>query len=49
VAFAYALLRCGTPADFDANPDNRLRVTVGLRKHDDGWVVTHEHHSFPMA
>jgi ketosteroid isomerase-like protein len=49
VAFAYALLRCGTPADFDANPDNRLRVTVGLCKRDDGWVVTHEHHSFPMT
>jgi uncharacterized protein (TIGR02246 family) len=49
VAFAYALLRCGTPADFDANPDNRLRVTIGLRKRDDRWVVTHEHHSFPMA
>jgi ketosteroid isomerase-like protein len=49
VAFAFALLRCGTPADFDAEPDNRLRVTVGLRKCDDGWVVTHEHHSFPMA
>ena len=27
VAFAYALLRCGTQAEFDANPDNRLRVT----------------------
>jgi uncharacterized protein (TIGR02246 family) len=49
VAFAYALLRCGTPADFDANPDKRLRVTIGLRKRDDRWVVTHEHHSFPMA
>ena len=49
VAFAYALLRCGTPADFDANPDNRLRVTIGLRKRDDRWVVTHEHHSFPTT
>jgi uncharacterized protein (TIGR02246 family) len=49
VAFAYALLRCGTQAEFDANPDNRLRVTVGLRKVDSRWVVAHEHHSFPMA
>jgi uncharacterized protein (TIGR02246 family) len=49
VAFAYALLRCGTPADIEANPDNGLRVTIGLRKRDDRWVVTHEHHSFPMA
>lgn len=49
VAFAYALLRCGTQADFDTNPDNRLRVTVGLRKVDGRWVVVHEHHSFPMT
>ena len=49
VAFAYALLRCGTQAEFDANPDNRLRVTVGLRKVDGRWIVAHEHHSFPMA
>ena len=49
VAFAHALLRCGTQAEFDANPDNRLRVTVGLRKVDDRWAVVHEHHSFPMV
>jgi uncharacterized protein (TIGR02246 family) len=49
VAFAYALLRCGTPDDFDATPDIRLRMTIGLRKRDGRWVVTHEHHSFPMA
>jgi uncharacterized protein (TIGR02246 family) len=48
-AFAYGLLRCGMPADLAANPDNRLRLTVGLRKRDDRWVVTHEHHSFPMV
>ena len=49
VAFAYALLRCGTPAEYAANPDNRLRMTIGLRKVDDRWVVVHEHHSFPMT
>jgi uncharacterized protein (TIGR02246 family) len=47
VAFAYALLRCGTPAEFAAKPDLRLRLTLGLRKLDGRWVVTHEHHSFP--
>ena len=46
VAFAFALLRCGTPAEFDRDPDHRLRLTVGLRKRDGRWVVTHEHHSF---
>lgn len=46
VAFAFALLRCGTPADLDRDPDYRLRLTVGLRKIDGWWTVTHEHHSF---
>jgi uncharacterized protein (TIGR02246 family) len=47
VAFAYALLRCGTPEEHEANPENRLRLTLGLRKEDGRWVVSHEHHSFP--
>ena len=46
VAYAFALLRCGTPADFEGDPDHRLRLTIGLRKLDGQWVVTHEHHSF---
>jgi ketosteroid isomerase-like protein len=49
VGFAFALLRCGTPADFHREPDQRLRLTVGLRKIADRWVVTHEHHSFSDA
>jgi uncharacterized protein (TIGR02246 family) len=49
VAFAYALLRCGTPQELERNPDNRLRLTIGLRKQDGRWVVAHEHHSFPDA
>jgi uncharacterized protein (TIGR02246 family) len=46
VAFAYALLRCGTPAEFENYPEQRLRLTIGLRKVSGRWVVTHEHHSF---
>ncbi|WP_432992783.1 YybH family protein [Dactylosporangium sp. CA-233914] len=49
VAFAYALLRCGTEHDFADNPDNRLRLTFGLRKQDGRWVVAHEHHSFALT
>jgi uncharacterized protein (TIGR02246 family) len=49
VAFAHALLRCGMPAELEANPANRLRLTIGLRKRDGRWVVTHEHHSFPSV
>jgi uncharacterized protein (TIGR02246 family) len=46
VAYAHALLRCGTPAELDAKPDMRLRLTVGLRKNGGRWQVAHEHHSF---
>ena len=49
VAFAHALLRCGTPAEFEANPANRLRITMGLRKDNGRWIVVHEHHSFPLV
>ena len=47
VAFATALLRCGTEEELGKDPDNRLRLTVGLRREDGRWVVCHEHHSFP--
>jgi uncharacterized protein (TIGR02246 family) len=47
VAFAHALLRCGTPEELGKDPDNRLRLTLGLRKESGRWMVTHEHHSFP--
>jgi ketosteroid isomerase-like protein len=46
VAFAWALLRCGMPKDFEATPVNLLRLTIGLRKEASRWIVTHEHHSF---
>jgi uncharacterized protein (TIGR02246 family) len=47
VAFAWALLRCGTDDELREDPDNRLRLTIGLRKEGGTWVVAHEHHSFP--
>ena len=49
VAFVHALLRCGTAADFTENPDMRLRLTIGLVKRGERWVVQHEHHSFPFV
>jgi ketosteroid isomerase-like protein len=48
VAFATALLRCGTEEELRKDSDNRLRLTVGLRKENGRWVVAHEHHSFPL-
>lgn len=44
VAFAFALLHC---RNADDNPERLLRLTIGLRKIDGRWTVTHEHHSFP--
>ncbi|MGH2402125.1 MAG: YybH family protein [Candidatus Limnocylindria bacterium] len=48
VAYATALLRCGMPEELEADPSNRLRLTIGLRKDGGRWVVAHEHHSFPL-
>ncbi len=47
VAYAWALLRCGTDDELRARPETRLRLTVGLRMEGGRWVVAHEHHSFP--
>ena len=46
VAFAHALLRCGTPDELESDPTRLLRLSIGLRKEGDRWVVGHEHHSF---
>ena len=43
VGYAYALLKCGMPDEIGAQ---RLRLTLGVQKKDEVWVVQHEHHSF---
>lgn len=49
VAFATAVLRCGSKKELDRDNTARLRLTVGLRKQDGRWGIAHEHHSFPSA
>jgi uncharacterized protein (TIGR02246 family) len=49
VAYAHALLRCGTRQELAEQPANRLRLTLGLRRERGRWIVAHEHHSFPAA
>lgn len=49
VAFAWALLRCGTDDDLTAAPDRRLRLSLGLRRDGGGWLIVHEHHSFTQV
>ena len=46
VAYAHALLLCGTAEELAEHPERRLRLTIGLRREGDRWVVAHEHHSF---
>ena len=48
VAFATALLRCETAPSNPASSEPQLRLTVGLRKVDDSWIVVPEHHSCPQ-
>jgi ketosteroid isomerase-like protein len=43
VAFAYGLITIGA-ADGEGFP---IRLTVGLRRDGDRWLVLHEHHSPP--
>jgi uncharacterized protein (TIGR02246 family) len=47
VAYAHALLRCGSPEELAGHPALRLRLTFALRKERGRWLVAHEHHSFP--
>ena len=51
VAFAAVIMRCGP--DSSSNPADKdgflFRLTVGLRKVDGNWRITHEHHSVPAT
>jgi uncharacterized protein (TIGR02246 family) len=47
VAFATALLRCGSTEELTKDDTPRLRLTIGLRRVDGVWKIAHEHHSFP--
>jgi len=39
VAYCHALVNVG---------DSTARLTMGLRKQHDGWVIAHEHHSYAL-
>jgi ketosteroid isomerase-like protein len=47
VAFAAALMRCAGVEPGGDTIEMDFRLTVGLQKIDEKWVVTHEHHSIP--
>jgi uncharacterized protein (TIGR02246 family) len=47
VAFVAALMRCAGTEVSGEDIELDFRLTIGLRKIDDQWIVLHEHHSIP--
>jgi len=49
VAVVTSFIRCaGTEAN-GMDIDLDFRLTIGLRKMDNQWIITHEHHSIPAV
>jgi uncharacterized protein (TIGR02246 family) len=49
VAFVTALMRCAGTERSGQAIELDFRLTIGLRKIDDQWIVVHEHHSIPAT
>ena len=49
VAFAVARMHCAEPGPDGRSKPLEFRLTVGLRKIQGRWIITHEHHSVPAA
>lgn len=49
VAFVTALMRCAGTEVSGQDIDLDFRLTIGLRKIDNQWIVMHEHHSIPAV
>ena len=47
VAFVVATMRCAEPGPNGERKGLDFRLTMGLRKIDGRWTITHEHHSVP--
>ena len=47
VAFATALLECAGTED-GKKVAFTLRLTIGLDKQNEEWIIVHEHHSQPL-
>jgi uncharacterized protein (TIGR02246 family) len=47
VAFVVAAMRCAEPGADGESERLDFRLTMGLRKIDGRWIITHEHHSVP--
>jgi uncharacterized protein (TIGR02246 family) len=49
VAFVVATMHCAEPGAKGEHQPLHFRLTVGLRKIDEKWTITHEHHSVPAV
>jgi uncharacterized protein (TIGR02246 family) len=49
VAFVTALMRCAGTEPNGENIELDFRLTIGLRKINGQWTITHEHHSIPTV
>lgn len=49
VAFAVATMHCAGQGHNGEHEATDFRLTVGLRKIDGQWIITHEHHSVPAG
>ena len=49
VAFVVATMSCAEPGADGKPTALDFRLTVGLRKIDGQWTITHEHHSVPAV
>jgi uncharacterized protein (TIGR02246 family) len=49
VSFVVATMRCAEPGPGGEQKSLDFRLTVGLRKIDGRWIITHEHHSVPAV
>lgn len=47
VAFCFALMKCADKSTTVEYVELDFRLTVGLKKINDRWIIIHEHHSIP--
>ena len=49
VAFVVALMQCAEKGTSGERVPLDFRLTIGLHKENDRWVILHEHHSIPAT
>ncbi len=49
VAFCYAAMQCAGSFKNGEKEFLNFRLTVGLKKINDQWMILHEHHSIPAT